>query len=90
MAAGSGTPRNTLPADFVRAAVISPLEADRPRARAQCAGDQIERRALARAVRTDEAENLALTNLERHLIDRQESSETLGQALDREHFQRMA
>ena len=38
----------------------------------------------------DEAENLALTRLERHLIDRQESSEPLGQAVDREHFQRMA
>ena len=67
-----------------QAADFRALEADRAGARAQSAGDQIERRALARAVRPDEAEDLALAHFEGHLVDRQESSEALGEPLDRQ------
>ena len=53
-----------------------------PERRAQVARDQVEGRALARAVRADEAKDFALAHFEGHLIDRQESSEALGKPLD--------
>jgi hypothetical protein len=69
---------------------LGPFKADRPGRRAQRAGNQIESRALARAVRADKTQNLPLARLEGNLIDRQESAEALGQAVDGEHLQRMA
>ncbi len=61
-------------------------EHDRAGARPQRAGDQVEDRALARAVGADEPEDLALPHLERYLVDGQETAEALRQALDREHL----
>ena len=83
---------NALPADGVRsqAGDLGALETDRSVRGAQRAGNQVERRGLARPVRADEADNLPLTRLEGDLVDGEEPSETLGQPLDREHFQRMA
>src|ERR1700719_502185 len=61
-------------------------EDDRAAARPQRAGDQVEDRALARAVGADEPEDLALPHLARHLVDRHEAAEALRQSLDREHL----
>jgi hypothetical protein len=69
---------------------FSPLETDRSRGRAQSAGDQIEGRALARAVRANEAENLAFAHFERDLVHRQESSEAFAKPFDGEHQARAA
>src|SRR4029077_9328766 len=79
---------NAHPADRVRggAGDLAIPEADRASTRPQRAGDQIERRALAGAVGTDEPENLALADLEGNLVDRQKSVEALGQPRDREHL----
>ena len=61
------------------------LEADRPRRRRERPRQHVEDRALARAVRADQAENLALIDLERDVADGGEAAETLDQALDDEH-----
>ena len=83
---------DALPADRVRgeAGDLGDLEADRPGARAQVSGNEVERRALARAIRADETQNLALARCEGNLVDRQKSAEAFGQAIDCKHFQRMA
>ena len=47
-------------------------------------------RAFARAIRADKAENFTLADFEGDLVDRQETTEALGQPLDCEHLQRMA
>jgi outer membrane autotransporter protein len=47
---------------------------------AQQIGDEIEDRALARAVRPDQADDGAGFDLETALVDRQQTAETLGQA----------
>src|SRR5260221_3345713 len=65
---------------------LGPGKDDRAAARLERAGDQVEDRALARAVGADETEDLALPHLERHLVDRQEAAEALRQGLDREHL----
>src|SRR6185503_10852303 len=65
---------------------VLPQEPDRPRGRPQRARDQVERGALARAVRADQAEDLALGHLERHVLDGEEAVKVLGQPLDTEHL----
>src|SRR5262249_28473035 len=79
--------RDALVADGVRGQPADFLarEADRTRGQGQVAGDQVERRALAGAVGPDEAEDLALTHVEGHLIDRKESPEALAEPLDCQH-----
>src|SRR5262249_57638381 len=52
---------------------------------AQKAGDGIEGRGLAGAVRTDQRQHLALAHLERHVLDRGETAEADRQAGDAEH-----
>src|SRR5439155_10432488 len=61
------------------------LEADGAAVRTQRAGDEVEGRALARPVRPDEPEDLALAQRERHLVDRNEAAEALGEGGDYEH-----
>src|SRR6185295_9273125 len=51
----------------------------------QCAGEHVEDRALARAVRADQAENLAPIDLERHLVDGREAAKPFYQPLDYQH-----
>ena len=50
----------------------------------QGARDDVEERALARAVRTDEPDELALAHRERHAVERGEAAELLGDAADLE------
>ena len=60
-------------------------EHDPPGARLRRAGDQIEQRGLAGAVRADQAEHLAGAHLEAHLIDGGQRAEPLGGAVDPQH-----
>src|SRR5271156_2211719 len=64
---------------------LTPSETDRARGRRQGAGQHVEYGALARAVRADQAENLALIDLERHVGDGREATETFGQTGDFQH-----
>src|SRR5580765_7007275 len=48
------------------------------------ARDDVEERALARAVRPDEADELALAHRERHAVERGETAELLADAADLE------
>src|SRR5262249_42598616 len=59
-------------------------ESDRAGVVAQEARDAVDERGLARAVRADQAEALALRDLEAHLGERGEAAEALRQAADRE------
>ena len=61
------------------------VELHRTRRRLEGAGEHVEDRALARAVGTDQAENLALLDAERHVIDGREAAKPLYQALDFQH-----
>jgi hypothetical protein len=67
-----------------------PGKFNRTRRRRERAREHVENRALARAVRTDQAKNLALADFKGDLVDGQKASEALGQPLDCEHRQRMA
>ncbi len=49
------------------------------------AGDQVEQRALAGAVRTDQAQDLARLDLEAHVVDGGQCAEPFGCALDCQH-----
>src|SRR5882672_8214496 len=60
-------------------------EFDRARRWPQRAGEHVEDRALAGAVRADQAENLALIDLERYLVDGREAAKPFYQALDYQH-----
>src|SRR2546426_6962 len=60
-------------------------ESDRARGRGEGAGDAVEARRLARAVRADETEDLALADLEGDGVQRREAAEALAQAGDRAH-----
>src|SRR5690606_22516360 len=51
---------------------------DLPRARPQSAGDQIEHRGLARPVGPDETDELAVLDVERNIVDRDETAECLA------------
>jgi hypothetical protein len=64
---------------------LAALEHDRARRRGERAGEHVEDRALARAVGADQAEYLALIDLERHVGDGRETAETLVQPFDRQH-----
>src|SRR5439155_4977052 len=80
--AGDAAPANLMrgePGD------LAALEADRAGARRQGAGDQVEDRRLARAVRSNEAEDLAWLDRERHAIDREKPAEPLRKTGDFEH-----
>ena len=68
-----------------QAADLLAFEADRAGRRAQRAGNEIEGRALAGAVRPDQAEDFARAQFEGDLVDGQESSEAFTQAIDLEH-----
>ena len=57
------------------------LQADGASVGTYGAGDQVEQRCLARAVRTDKAENLAGRDGEREILDGHQSAEGLGQPL---------
>ena len=72
-------PPDAAVADHVRgqAADLGALKPDRASGRAQIAGDQVEGGALAGAVRTDQAQNLAGADLEGHLVDGQKAAEPL-------------
>ena len=58
---------------------LAPVKADRAGGRRQGAGEQVEDRALARAVWADQAEDFALIDLERDVVDRSEAAEALDQ-----------
>ena len=65
--------------------VISrPKRRDRPRARPQRAGDAVEERRLAGAVRADQHAALAGRDVERHAVDRAQAAEILREAADSE------
>ena len=61
------------------------VEQDRSRRRHQRARQHVEDRALAGAVRADQAENLALLHPERHVIDSGEATKTLHQPFYSQH-----
>src|SRR5687768_17733375 len=69
-----------------QAADLLALQAHRARARRVKAGDDIERGALARAVRADQAKDLALGKIEADVRDGGEAAEALGEAADLEHL----
>ena len=48
-------------------------------------GDQVEQRALAGAIRTDQAEDLAGSDLEAHVVDGGQGAEPFGCAIDDQH-----
>src|SRR6267154_5819132 len=64
---------------------LRPGEFNRTRRRRKRAGEHVEDRALARAVRADQAEDLALIDLERYLVDGREAAKPFDQALDYQH-----
>src|SRR5205807_8138778 len=61
---------------------LMPVEIDRACRGHQRARQHVEDRALAGAVRADQAENLALLDPKRHSVDGREAAEALGEALD--------
>ena len=61
------------------------VEQDRSRRRHQRARQHVEDRALAGAVRADQAENLALLDPERYVVNRGEAAEALHQPFYRQH-----
>src|SRR5581483_9953471 len=63
---------------------LAPFEQDRPGIGKLEAGDQIDRRALACAVRSDESRDLAQRRLKRAVLHRVHATEVLGQAADLE------
>ena len=58
-------------------------EGDRAFARRQRAGDHVEQRGLAGAVRSDDGEDRALGHLEADTVDRDQAAEALADALQR-------
>src|SRR5229473_2866325 len=61
-----------------------PGERDRAAARPERAGDDVEERGLARAIRADETEDLALSEIEAHVAHRVERAELARRLSDRE------
>ncbi len=76
--------------EWLPAADLLAVESDRAAARRQRAADQIEHRALACAVRSDQAENLAGPDLEREIVDRDQPAEFLARMLDGQQRRRAA
>src|SRR5207302_10109641 len=64
---------------------LGAAKAHRAGARPERAGDEIEDGALARAVRTDEAEDLALGHLEGNVPDGGKAAERLAEPGDLQH-----
>ena len=63
---------------------VLPVERDAPRERDE-ARDRVDQRRLAGAVRSDQADQLALADLEVDVLERVDAAECDGQAADREH-----
>ena len=60
------------------------LKNDPARIGGENAGDQVEERGLAGAVRTDQGVNVAGRDLDRKIVEREKATEALGQPFDRE------
>ncbi len=69
-----------------RPAIDSPLEQDVTGVGLVETRDQVERRRLARAVGTDDREDLVLVDLERELVDGLEATEGLGRTFEVEYY----
>src|SRR5438874_9202821 len=69
-----------------QSADLAPKKAHRARRGPERTGNQVEGGAFARAVRADEAEDLALGHLEGNVLDGEEAVEALGQPFDTEHL----
>jgi hypothetical protein len=67
---------------------VVPAPGDTPGVGRDLAGDQREQRRLARAVGADDADDLALTQGEREVVDDLQAAIALAQAFDREHAAR--
>ena len=83
------------PADAVGRQAVDALagEGDRSGVGREHAGDHVEQRGLAGAVRPDDRENAALGHLEADPVDRDQAAEPLAHAIDRQqraHFFRSA
>ena len=61
-----------------KSADVSPLKKHAPRRRSELPGEEIEQRRLAGAVRADDADELALRDVEGHVVDREQPAEALG------------
>src|SRR5207248_5905421 len=79
-------PRDAPVADRVgrEAGQLLTEEDDRARRSPERAGDAVEHRGLAGAIRADQAEDLALHDLERDRVERGEAPEVLGDPPDRQ------
>src|SRR5438309_2888360 len=66
----------------LRAGDLAALEDDLPGGWRKDAGDAVEERRLPCAVRADQSEDLALLDLERHVVDCHEPSEPLRHVID--------
>ena len=77
-------PRHALTRDGVRrpAGNASACEADRAGRRLQRAGDQVEHGRLARAVRSDQADQFALAYVEGNIVDGDKPAKRLARAFD--------
>ncbi len=76
--------REPKPADMFGRGVLDALagKGDAARIRRKDAGDQIEQRRLAGAVRADDGEDRARLDIERNIVDRDKTAEALGHALE--------
>ncbi len=77
---------NSGPRDHMRrlARDVAAVEGDLARRGLQLAGEKVEERRLARAVRTDDGVTVALLDLEAHVLDRAQPAEAFAQVLDAE------
>src|SRR5262249_34357963 len=64
---------------------LMPVEIDRACRRPQRTRQHVEDRTLAGAVRADQAENLALLDRERHVVDRGEAAEAFHETIHHQH-----
>ena len=63
---------------------VATVELDASRVRSVLAEDAVEQRRLAAPVRSDDAENLALVEVEGHVVDRPDPPEGLGDVANRD------
>ena len=68
------------PAVHGQAGDVDPVEHDAPLVGAQDAGQAVEQRGLAGTVRPDEADQLSGVDVERHVVERTDAGEPLGDA----------
>ncbi|CDN43449.1 hypothetical protein BN871_CZ_00200 [Paenibacillus sp. P22] len=66
-------------------AAVLAEDADLTRARLQQRGDHVDRRALARSVGAEEAEDFAFLHVQSHIVHRDEIPEFFGQTLNFQH-----